>query len=546
MLRVLRWVVALGAGCSPDPEGTPETDPEGLVRVRDGAPCLAPTVTFGDLRDEGPARGLSADNPNGPDERTIPGSLAEDLDGDGDIDIALLFSSTNEHIRLLWNDGTGHFRSGGEPSWDALLLEPPISRALAAADLDGDRLPELLLLQPGRLLASTQERPGDFGPFVPIYSEDTDPPAAWTSLAVGDPDGDADLDILITTTFANAFVPSLPHGTDVGVLSPAAADPLLGNEDGTFIKIDALEPYGRPNYAQIATFTDRDRDGDVDLLLPSEFGGMEGADPTAFFRNDGPGPDGRTLWINDAPELGFAFDVGGMGLDSTDLNGDGRLDYCVVQVGPTRCAISNGEVYLEGGASTGLGPSPRPDWSGYSFEFADLDNDGEPDAAAAGGATGDGSDPNPDRLWQGIPGGTFDERSAERGFDDPDDHLGLSAADFDGDGAIDLLLSALDEPPPLWMNRCGVEHWIELDLDGPGRNRQGFGAQIEVVAGGRSWLREIHSLRAVGQGPARIHVGLGPEPTVDRILVRWPGGEETVVEGPIATNTVWRVPIDPG
>lgn len=521
-------LLLIALGCVADEKPVPL--PEHVTQIGAARHCESPSAGIA-LEEEGPSRGLDAPNPSLETERAIPGVVAEDLDGDEDIDVALLFSSEVEHIRLHWNDGTGRFTTAVEPSWAPLLTQPPISRALAAADLDGDRLPELILVRPGQLRVAANLGSGRFGAFEPVFVHDADPPWAWTSLAMGDVDGDADLDVLVTTTFASAFISGLPHGEDNVVLAPAAPDLLLRNDAGDYTLVAELEPYGRPNYAQIASFTDRDRDGDLDLFLPSEFGGFDGADPTAFYRNDGADPAGWLALVNDAEAMQIALDVGGMGLDSTDFDGDGRLDYCVVQVGPTRCVLSSGGgAYVEAGASLGLSEGPRPDWSGYSFELADFDNDGHLDAVAAGGASGGGPTEHEDRLWVGQGDGTFVDRGAELGFSDADHHFGLATADFDADGALDVVLSALGEAAPLWMGGCTEHSWVEVSLDGPGLNRQGFGAQVDVVAGGRTTVREMQHLRAVGQGPARLHFGLGDAESVDRITVRWPGGATTTVE----------------
>jgi hypothetical protein len=48
---------------------------------------------------------------------------------------------------------------------------------------------------------------------------------------------------------------------------------------------------------------DLDGDGDQDLSLLSEFGGVPGAARSAFWRNDGLGPEGRPLLVNDAEAM---------------------------------------------------------------------------------------------------------------------------------------------------------------------------------------------------------------------------------------------------
>ncbi|MBM4391314.1 MAG: ASPIC/UnbV domain-containing protein [Deltaproteobacteria bacterium] len=61
---------------------------------------------------------------------------------------------------------------------------------------------------------------------------------------------------------------------------------------------------------------------------------------------------------------------------------------------------------------------------------------------------------------------------------------------------------------------------------GPPGNAAGLGALVEVRAEGRTWLRQVQGLRGFGQGPSRVHVGLGTATEVE-VSVWWPDGETT-------------------
>ena len=64
---------------------------------------------------------------------TAGGSVLEDLDGDGDLDVMASSWNLADPLRVFRNDGKGVF-SGGE----ALIPERSTSYAAALADLDGD------------------------------------------------------------------------------------------------------------------------------------------------------------------------------------------------------------------------------------------------------------------------------------------------------------------------------------------------------------------------------------------------------------------------
>jgi hypothetical protein len=387
-------------------------------------------------------------------------------------------------LRLHRNDGTGHWSPLDPPSWADLPDTAPDATAVAAADLDGDRLPEVLLLRPGRLWVSANPGAATFGPFAEAWAWDGPTTPAFSSLTLGDVDGDGDLDIAITTTFATWVSGGPGHGDPGGELTPAGPQLLLCGEGGGFVLDRVLPVASGAMYAQIAGFTDRDADGDMDLYIPAEFGGLPGATPSAFFRNDGPGDDGATLLVDDAPALEFDYRLGAMGLVSFDWNDDDLLDCCVVQVGPTACgATSPTGRYVRAGAATGLGPGPSDFRSGHSLEILDLDHDGHLDAVAAGGDNQPGGPPNTDRLWRSEDDRWFVDESVAAGFFDPTDHFGLVAADLDDNGAPDVLLSGRDSSHALWMAPCTAGHFVELEFQGREGNREGWGAQVRLDAG---------------------------------------------------------------
>ena len=79
---------------------------------------------------------------------------------------------------------------------------------------------------------------------------------------------------------------------------------------------------------------------------------------------------------------------------------------------------------------------------------------------------------------------------------------------------------------------------MEVELIGPPGNREGHGAQVRLEAGGTVQVEELYNLRTLGQGPARIHFGLGEAEMVDRIEVFWPGGQLDVWQDLPARRTI--------
>ncbi|MCP4872715.1 MAG: hypothetical protein GY898_28830 [Proteobacteria bacterium] len=100
------------------------------------------------------------------------------------------------------------------------------------------------------------------------------------------------------------------------------------------------------------------------------------------------------------------------------------------------------------------------------------------------------------------------------------DQAASLAVDLDGDGYLDLV----DMHREVWSNPCGAGAWLTVDLVGPPGNTHGLGARLLVEAGGRTWLREMHTLRTYVQSATEFHVGLGAVEATARIELTWPDG----------------------
>ena len=107
--------------------------------------------------------------------------------------------------------------------------------------------------------------------------------------------------------------------------------------------------------------------------------------------------------------------------------------------------------------------------------------------------------------------------------------------DLDGDGRIDVVVSALGEPAELWHNESPAGHWLALRLVGTKSNRDGIGAVVKLSASGDPRWREQwnHATTSYGYASASagpLHFGTGSATTIDRVEIRWPSGTLQVLE----------------
>jgi hypothetical protein len=103
---------------------------------------------------------------------------------------------------------------------------------------------------------------------------------------------------------------------------------------------------------------------------------------------------------------------------------------------------------------------------------------------------------------------------------------GSAFADIDGDGDLDILLTAVGGQPRLLRNDQKSGHrWLRFELTGTRVNRDAIGAWVEVQVGEQRIRRQIMPTRSyLSQSELPVTIGLGPATHVDAAQVVWPDG----------------------
>ncbi len=126
----------------------------------------------------------------------------------------------------------------------------------------------------------------------------------------------------------------------------------------------------------------------------------------------------------------------------------------------------------------------------------------------------------------------FANISAAAGLDHIGDGRTYARVDWDHDGDLDLWSTNRTAPRVQFLrNNSDTEnHFLAVRLhgNGPTTNRDAIGARVEIkLAGDDRPL--IKTLRAgegfLAQSSKWVHFGLGTNDAVERLIVRWPGGE---------------------
>jgi hypothetical protein len=237
--------------------------------------------------------------------------------------------------------------------------------------------------------------------------------------------------------------------------------------------------------------------------------------------------------------------VQGMGIASTDVDGDGYPEYYLTSQAANRLqtleAGPGQPTYRDIGLKAGVnasqpftGGDTRPS-TAWHAEFADVNNDAFADLFVSKGNVKEQADyaqRDPSDLFLGEPGGTFREVADEAGILSFDRGRGAGLADFNLDGLLDLVEVNYGAPVRLWRNvgsgsadqPKAMGSWVALQLREAGPNRDAIGSWAEVKVGDRIQRREL----TVGGGHAGgqlgwVHFGLGNADTA-QVRVTWPDG----------------------
>jgi hypothetical protein len=228
--------------------------------------------------------------------------------------------------------------------------------------------------------------------------------------------------------------------------------------------------------------------------------------------------------------------ISGMGLDFRDFNNDGRPDIAFValnnQTFPLYENTGKG-AFREITSESGMRVASMA-MSGFGAALYDFDNDGWKDLFVSRGHVeslplpGTEIDQYNTVFHNQGATGKWRALTEEAGLNQapPARHRGCAFGDFDGDGRVDAVVTALSTDAEIWMNRSEKSgHWLDIALRGSKSNRDGIGARIKLVSG--SGTQYNHMTTSVGyasssDGP--VHFGLGPDIRADSIEIQWPSG----------------------
>ncbi len=277
---------------------------------------FAPAVNYG-----------AGDGPNG--------VFCADLDGDGDLDLAVA-SYDSDNVSILKNNGDGTYQTAVNYG----AGDGPLS--VFCADLDGDTDLDLAVANDDSDNVSILKNNGDGTYQTAVnYGAGNGP----HSVFCADLDGDGDLDLAVANYYSD----------NVSILK--------NNGDGTY---QTAVNYGAGDGPSSVFCADLDGDGDLDLAVASY-----DSDNVSILKNNGDGTYQTAV--------NYGAGNGPHSVFCADLDGDTDLDLTVANDGSDNVSIlkNNGDGTYQSADNYGAGDGP------LSVFCADLDGDTDLDLAVA-------------------------------------------------------------------------------------------------------------------------------------------------------------------
>lgn len=441
--------------------------------------------------------------------------------------------------RLFRNDGNGKFT---DVTQQASLAGTGYDNGVAVGDYDNDGYPDLFVCGVhGRTLyhnngdgtfSDVTKKAGLDGWNDPQYGPLWSVAAAWVDV-----NNDGLLDLIVVNylqwDYAREPLCGVENRWDYCSPNFYKGSPnqlYLNRGNGTFE--DASEAWGVRKYigkGMGVGVADYDLDGRQDLFITNDIY------YNYLFRNTGKKFEEVGLQQGVALVEQGNF-ISGMGVDFRDINNDGYPDIVTVALNHQTFPIwtnDKGQAFDEITGVSGM-RNLSASMGGWGPGLFDFDNDGWKDLFVTRGHVEARAKPGMEieqynTVFRNLgASGKWQALTEEAGLTAAARarHRGCAFGDFDGDGRIDVVATALLQPAEIWMNRTeGAGHWLDISLQGKRSNRDGIGARIKVVT--KAGVQFNHMTSSVGyasssHGP--VHFGLGDERRADLIEIHWPSG----------------------
>lgn len=496
-----------------------------------------------------------------------------DFDRDGWQDLYVTNSGEGSLNSLYRNLGDGTFKDVGPELGlaDVNRAETGVSMGAVWGDYDGDGYEDLFLYKWGRpeLFHNDAGRS-----FTRVTEKAGLPSWANANTAVWfDYDRDGRLDLFVGGYYPESV--NLWHLTTTRMMPESFEYAQNGGRkylfhnlgDGRFEEVSAQLGIESRRWALAAAAADLRGTGYPDLFVANDYGVSE------LFINEGGKrfrEAGKESGVGAAPKSGMNAAFG-------DIMNQGHFSIYVSNISEEGVLIQGNNLWVPKDESAGAQPlyenlarEMNVELGGWSFgaQFGDLNNDGAQDLYLVNGYVSAARGTNYWYDFSKIAGGNsriiadaanwppmegrslsgyqqkhvFLNDGAGRflnvaqavGVRDDFDGRSVALVDLWNRGALDVVVANQRGPLLIYKNTVAPQnHWIGFELEGTASNRSAIGAQVRVFWNGQEQVQEVAGGSGFcAQNQRRLHFGLGRDPRLEKVLIRWPSGRIQTLSGP--------------
>jgi tetratricopeptide (TPR) repeat protein len=464
------------------------------------------------------------------------GSIVDDFDNDGYLDIVTSSWGLEESMHYFKNNGDGSFTDLSKSSGLSAIKG---GLNLIQADFNNDGYTDILVLrgawykeygkQPNTLLRNN----GD-GTFTDVTIESgilSFHPTQTATWADFNNDGWLDLFIGNETTSQN-----FPHPSEL----------YINNQDGTFTNVASQAGCELTGFMKGVVSADYNKDGWPDIFISTQDGikillknkGIKGKIPQFENATHEAGLDKDETYT--FPTWFWDYDNDGWP-DIFACGYDNQLSLAAIYAAEAlnRPLPNVSKMYLyhnnHDGTFSNISKEVGLDKPVYAMgaNFGDIDNDGWSDMYLGTGNP-DFRSLIPNKMFKNIEGKQFVDITGSARVGNLQKGHGVAFADIDNDGDQDIFIRVGGASPgdgyynSLYVNPGQNENkWISILLEGTKSNRSAIGAHIAVSftenEKKRTVYMDVNSGGSFGANPLRKEIGIGRADKIDQLTIKWPG-----------------------
>ena len=496
-----------------------------------------------------------------------------DFDRDGLPDIYVTNSGEGSRNCLFRNMGDGTFKDVAAEMGIADVNQAGTGVSMGAVwgDYDNDGYEDLFLYKWGR--PELFHNDGGHG-FTRVTEQAGLP--AWVNANTAiwfDYDGDGRLDLFLGGYYPETV--DLWHLTTTKMMPESFEYARNGGRkyllhnlgDGRFEDVTEKLGINSRRWSLAAGAADLRGTGYPDLVIANDYGVTE-----LFANEKGQGfrEVGEQVGIGFAPKSGMNVAFG-------DILNQGRYSIYISNISEEGVLIQGNNLWVpkEGTSGDGLqyqnlARDMGVELGGWSFgaQFGDLNNDGTLDLYLANGYVSADRNKNywydfskiaggnssiiadaanwppmegrslsgyqQKRVWINDGAGRFTEVAQAVGATDTYDGRSVALVDLWNRGVLDVVVANQRGPLLVYKNTVTPENrWIDFELEGVASNRSAIGARAELFWNGQAQAQEVSGGSGFcAQNQRRLHFGLGKDPQVEKVVIRWPSGKIQTIERP--------------